>query len=291
MPQPSTRELGLHASSSPPAHSGYLPTKYERENAAGEYEKSASASRTQGVDPKSTQSDDALRQEARVKRPKLGDASLRTPVYESSSMNGTDSGSDGLVANSPRPRTVNVRDEGDIAKSDEAVSANGDATLGKKARPFVLEANSSPSNLAGLTKSPKRNSSPRDNKEGKKTKKAKTHHFDGEKSSPLEKIEVEFEDISQEVDARLKEKEEKRKRKKDKKRKKSADIASDVAAPDESTIFEGPERSKKKKKLKQNDDAPAEATEVKKRAGAETDEGQGERRKKKRKKNIEAKDN
>lgn len=290
MPHFNTREQVPLGSSSPFIHSANLFNSYEHENAAEEHEQPASAFRMQGIDTKPTQFDDAFSRETSAKRTKLGAVGPSINTYQSSFMSGTDSGSNGLMANSSKPRTGNGQDESQKAESSTTKSVNGDATLEKQETVFFNDVNPTPMNLERATiKSLKRGSSPDDNNEGKKPKKTKTRHIDDEESSPLAEAEVEFEDISQEVDARLKEKEEKRKRKKEKKRK-STDIISDGAAPDAINIAEGAPRSKKKKKLRHNHDALVEASKVKKRSGAGSDEGQGERRKKKHKKIKEFKD-
>ena len=292
IPQFNIREkVPLRSSSRSSIHPEYFVTNNENGNAAKKHERPASATSIQGVDSKPTKFDDAFSQGTKSKRPKLGDAGSPSAVYESSPMNATDSGSDRLVANSPKPRTVNGQDEGQTVESNRARSANVDSTAQKQEPLFFVDVNPTPVNLAGIAiKSPKRGPSLGDNDEGKKAKKTKTYHNNDEEQFPLEKPEVEFEDISQEVDARLKEKEEKRKRRKEKKRKKSANFASDVGAPDAITTAEEPARPKKKKRLRQNHDALVETTEVKKTSNAESDEGQSERRKKKRKKNKETKD-
>lgn len=269
-------------------HPEYLSVDYEQGNAAEECDQSASETRNQDADIKPAESDDALGQERRAKRTKFGHVRASIAAHKS----GTGSGLNGPVANSSEPRAVNGLAEGPKAEGGMATSANGDEAFDKGKPLFVIDVNPTPVNLAGITiQSPKRGPSLGDNDEGKQTKKAKTYQIDDNvEPSPPEKAEVEFEDISQEVDARLKEKEEKRKRKKGKKRKKGADVTSDVTAPDITTTAEEPGRPKKKNKFRQNYDAPVEATETKKRSGAESDEGQVERKRKRRKKNKGAKD-
>lgn len=289
-PSSNTRDKVPLGSSSPSIDTENLPASYQQGKAPEEYEKSTSATRTQGVDSQPTQFDDALGQETRIKRTKLGDASVRIAAYKSGPMNRAESGLDRLVANSPEPRTINGQDEGPKEESSTVRSANGDVTYEKQEPLFVIDVNPTPVSLTGIAiKSPKRGSSPGEIDEGQEVKKAKTHHIDGEGPSP-EIFEVEYEDISQEVDARLKEKEEKRKRKKDKKRLRGEDITSDIAAPDATTTAEEPGRPKrKKKKLRQNHDMYVEATRTKKRSGAEGDESQGGRKNKRHKKRKEGK--
>ena len=264
-----------------------MSNSYEQGSTAEDHEQSASVTRLQGGSHKSTQFDDARRQETRAKRTKMGDTSPFIASYEGSSMSGSDSGLDRLVARSPKPTTVNDQDQDQRAENSTGRGNNDDATFEKQEPSFVIDVDPTPVNFAEIaTKSRKRVFSIGDHREANKTKKSKTRHNDDEQPSSPANPEIEFEDISQEVDARLKEKEEKRKRK-ERKRKKIADVESNVTGRDADTIAEGPARLKKKKKVKNSDDAPLEASEAKKRSSAESDEGQGERRKKRHKKTGE----
>ena len=290
MPHSNPREKVPLGSSSPFIHPEYLSNSHEQGSAAEEHEQPASSAIIQGADHKRTQFDDDPRQETRAKRMKLGDTSPDIAAVEGNSTRGSDSGLDGPVAISPKSTTPDGEEQVQGAGSSTTRGANGDATLEQQNRSSIFNINSSPVNPAGIAIKPrKRDSSIDHNHEGRKTKKSKTRHIDDEQPSSPAKPKVEFEDISQEVDARLREKEEKRKRK-EKKRKKIVDVEPNVTAPDANTTAEGPVRLKKKKKVRHNDDAVIEASEVKKKAGAESDEGQGERRKKKHGKDREVRD-
>ena len=214
-----------------------------------------------------------------------------TTAQKSGSVSGTGSASDGLISKHSTTRLVNGLGKRTKAKSDIARSPTEDATPGKENPFFFVDVKPTPVHLTGIAiESPKQDSILRDHDAGKKIKQAKTATpNDNEVLSTPKKIAVEFEDISQEVDARLKVKEEKRKRKKDKKRKKDNEITSGNA-PEAAITAEEPGRPNKKKKLRQDHDVPTEVTETKKRHGAESEQGQGETRKKRRKKNKPASD-
>lgn len=256
--------------------------------------KSAAVARDQVIDTKPTQFDNEHSQGRRSKRTKLAGKRAAIAAYEGGSGSETGLGLDRLAPNVLKRRAVNAVAKAVKVDSGTAKSETRDTTTEKEKPLFVIDVNPTPVDLAGIAiTSPKRGASLGDNDAEKKIKKAKTHHDDDDDNGtfPPAEVEVEFEDISQEVDARLKAKEEKRKRKKEKKRKKEADVATEVALRDAIAKMEESVRPKtKKQKLRQNHDAAVEATDAKKRNGTESDEGQGERRKKRRKKNKEATD-
>lgn len=285
------REKVPFGSSSPSVRPEYFTNSFEQGSAAEEHEQSASPTINQGADSKPTPFDDAPRQETTgSKRRKLEETSPYIAPSKGNSMKGSDSGLDGPEAISSKPTTINDQGESQRAESRAARGADDDATLEKQDTSFVIDVNSTPVKLAGIAIKPrKRRSSIGNNHERKKTKKPKTRHIDDEQFSSPAKPKVEFEDISQEVDARLREREEKRRRK-EKKRKKIIDVDSNFIALDANPTAEGPVRLKKKKKMRHNDDAVMETPDVKKRSSAERDEGQGERRKKRHKKVMETND-
>lgn len=135
--------------------------------------------------------------------------------------------------------------------------------------------------------SPKRNGTPPERDEHKiKPKKAKKKH-DG-----VPPPGIKFEDISEEVNARLQEKEAKRKRKQEKKpeKKRKRDSGDLSAAQDQSGATADDLEVKtppKKKKLATNDGQSVEKGISKKRHGADDEEGHGEGKKKKRRKSEE----
>lgn len=142
---------------------------------------------------------------------------------------------------------------------------------------FFIDVNPTPVVLTGSThKSPKRNAPSTEPLEQEGPKKAKKKH-----KGTLPKG-IEFEDISQEVDTRLKEKEAKRKRNQEKKRKRVFDDA--PTGPVESSDAAEVEPPKKKQSRKSEDNVLVDRSISKKRHGANDDKGQGEGKTKRRKK-------
>lgn len=282
---------------------GYSPANHEYGKAAEKYGNNAAAARDQGIDIKPAHFHYEIGQGRGVKRATLAGVRAAIAARDTGTGSGAGLGLDGHVANSPKPRAINGQNEDSNAESSAASSARDDATPWKGKPLFVNDVNPTPVDLPGMNnKSPKRGAPLTDNDEGKKTKKAKTNHTDDKDETSIPKeAKVEFEDISQEVNARLKAKEEKRKRK-EKKRKNDADVVPEAAAPDAAEEPERPKNKKaklsedaseegvekKKKKRKTSNNAPEEDSETRKRNGPESDEGQGERKKKKRKRNREA---
>lgn len=244
----------------------------------------------QNIDLTTTKSNGELSQSVDVKRTKLADLRAATAAHEISPGSENDSGSNGPEKNSSESRVANGFGKGARAENDTVESAAGDATSEKENPFFVIDVNPTPVHLPGITmKSPKRGASFGDNDLGKKIKKKKARHTnDNEESSFAEKLAVELEDISQEVDERLKKREEKRKLKLDKKRKKGIEISPEIMVPDVTTTAEQPGRPKKKRKSRENHDALVEATDTNKRDRVDNDQGQSESKKKRRKKHKES---
>ena len=194
---------------------------------------------------------------------------------------GTGSGSDAQL-NSPAAATTNGHYKED--KVEEESKGGGNPY-------FVIDTNPTPFNLPGISLKPtKRTSedcSSLERVEKNKSKRVKMKH-DGEISNETDVKGVEYEDISNEVDIRMKEREEKRKRKEEKKRKRESEgsvaVAGKVAGP--VTEIEMPKK-KKSKKCKGEGDAGELVS--KKRHGPSGEEGEdGEGKMKKRKKTREA---
>ena len=103
------------------------------------------------------------------------------------------------------------------AKSEEAALKGGNTY-------FIIDTRPTPVNIRSLSIQPaKRTASPSlETTEGKRRKKTKIRH-DADLPNAEDKDKVQYEDINEEVDARLKEKEAKRKRKEEKKRKRESD--------------------------------------------------------------------
>ncbi len=169
--------------------------------------------------------------------------------------------------------------------SSSAADDNKDATNGEnkgaeeETLGFVVDTNPPPVDVLGMDKKSKKRpsaeSSPPEPVE-KKSKKAKTR----------EEPTIVTEDISAEVDARMKEKEEKRKKKEEKKRRRSSTGSDTAAVPVDASVKEpetkkarksSGEREGKGKKKRQDPNAEADGKK-------DVDDGEGGK-KKKRKKN------
>lgn len=156
---------------------------------------------------------------------------------------------------------------------------------------FVIDTKPTPVNLSGISSQPtKRIASPTpEPQEGKKHKKQKKKH-EGELPQVQNNNEVEFQDISEEVDARLMEKEEKQKRKEEKKRKRESvgELTSNVGGLDSGDAPLEVEKPKKKKSKPTSDEAHADQiVPSKKRHGGvheESDDGEGKKKKRKKSK-------
>ena len=284
------REQVPLGSSSDSMYPGYSPADHEYGKAAEEYGKAAAEAMAKGIDVKHP---DIEYQIGQAKGSKKRTLAAMQAARDSGSGSGTGSGSDVL---------------GSASKKNEAAT-NGDTTGAKagKASPetgnpyFVIDTKPTPVELPDpAIQSKERSASPPpepvDGKEHKRLK--KRHDGDLPKTEPTDG--VRFEDISEEVDARMKEKEEKRKRKEEKKRKRESGgepVPSSVAAPETangatacgaSVGDDKPKKKKKKSKHLVSDETTDKAS--KKRLGE--DEGQSENaeanQKKKRKKNKES---
>ena len=177
-----------------------------------------------------------------------------------------------------------------------SASLNDATTNGHKAMPddnqedgnpyFVIDTNPTPVNIPVIpNRSIKRSmelQSP-DETAAKKSKKSKTHHGSDSIGLATEKH-VEFEDISGEVDARLKEKEEKRKRKEERKRKRQSETSIiDTEPVEEAVEVEKPKR-KKTKKLAEGLENKIDSDEnIMKKRPVSNDEEQADKGKKKKK--------
>ena len=117
---------------------------------------------------------------------------------------------------------------------------------------------------------------------GQQSKRVKTEH-DSTILGECRGRKIEFEDISEEVDARLKEKEEKRRQKEKKKRKRISDGASgaDAESMGRIVLSERPKKKKRKSGRSEGEAAIARNEPIKRR-GSSSDEtaNRGERKKK-----------
>lgn len=187
------------------------------------------------------------------------------------------------------------RDSTNNQSQEEDTSEHSDGELMEDGNPaFFVDINPTPVDLPTMkVKLPKRDASLLDHNEVKKHKKLKKKHS-GHLPGTIGYEGIEFEDISQEVDARLKEKEERRKHKEGKKkRKRESEESVVVEAADEESGSTQLDISKKKKSKKTKSstqtlsyvpDIPS--TKPKKRQGTGDEQDIGEGKKKKRKRNV-----
>ena len=260
---------------------GYSPADHEYGKAAEEYGLAVAAARKQGIDLNPTENGPEYKtaQARGLKRTTL--AGMRAAKAGVEGGSGSDPGSDS--------DTQFVRDmsTGSVVNGQAAEVKSEDETAEGENTYFVIDTNPTPVNLPGLSHKPTKRAtedpSPPEPVEQKKSKKVKTKH-DGELPGATLANNAEFEDISEEVDARLKEKEERRRRKEEKKRKRLSEGSSGAIA--EAAITESVTEKPKKKKTKKSDsDLEVNGVDAKKRHGSDGEEAvDGKGQKKKRKK-------
>ena len=261
---------------------GYSPADHEYGRAAEEYGKAAAEAKAQGIELKHPDAEYEIGQGKGVKRKTL--AGIREAQAAKGKASGTDSGSEGPVKQ----------------KLTEPATTNGQASTekGQEAMPegdnpyFVIDTKPTPVNIPGLSLQPlKRSASPADAVEGKKHKKAKKKH-NGDLPKGENSQEVKTEDISEQVDARMKENEAKRRMKEEKKRKRESEGEAAAAAEEPQPSGEPSataaevESPKKKKAKKSGEEARVDRTESKKRRGEDeggVEAGEGKKKKKQKK--------
>ena len=264
---------------------GYSPADHVYGKAAEEYGKAAAEARAQGIELKHPDAEYQIGQAKGTKRKTLaGVREEKAPKGKASdvgSESGTGSGSEELVKQKTKQQaTTNGKSR--MEKVQEAVP-EGENPF------FVIDTKPTPVNTSGMPLQPlKRSASPPEPVEAKKTKKAKKKH-DGAMPKSEDAPQVKTEDISGQVDARMREKEEKRKMKEKKKRKQDADDGPQAAAEQSHLAAEVEPPKKKSKKSKKSGEEPLpDLSASKKRSGeGNGDAGDGEGKKKKRKKSKE----
>ena len=282
IPPAGQREQVPLGSSSASMYPGYSPADHEYGKAAEEYGRAAALARDRGIDINHPDIEYHIGQAKGVKRNTLAGIREAKVVRENARLSGSGSGSDS-AASLPSKRPTAVNGTGDKKSAQESTPVQ-EATPEDEAPAFFIDTNPTPVNIPGISNHPvKRGASPPKPAESKKHKKAKKKH-EGELPKGEASPAVEFEDISGEVDARMKEKEEKRKRKEEKKRKRlsEGEAAAVVEANDAADEAEKP---RKKKSKKSDVEALVDKTASKKRTG-EADDEDG-KKSKKRKKNKE----
>ena len=280
VPPSNQREQLPLGSSSDSMYPGYSPADHEYSKAAHEYGLAVAAARKEGIDFKP--GEDGLEykpaQARGAKRTTLAGMRAAKAAAEGASGSGSGSGSEAHFARGTSAGS---------AFDSQAASVKSEDAAGNGENPyFIIDTNPTPVNLSGMShkpaKRPTENLSPAEPVEKKKTKKAKTKH-DGELPGSAA-TNVEVEDISEEVDARLKEKEERRRRKEEKKRKRLSAGSTGPVAEDATTEAVA-EKPKKKKAKKVEGAVEAGEAATKKRHGSDGEAAvDGEGQKKKRKK-------
>ena len=275
---------------------GYSPADHEYGKAAEEYGKAAAEARAKGIELKHPEAEYQVGQAKGAKRKTLAEIQEAQAAKDRTSGSGTGSGT-GSGSEGPLKQ-----------KSKGDATTNGQASTEKVQEPslegdnpyFIVDTKPTPVNIPGMSsQSLKRSASPQEAVEVKKHKKAKKRH-DGEMPKGEDPQEVQTEDISEQVDARMKEKEQRRKMKEEKKRKRASE-GEPAATADEpqataepSTVAAESERPKKKKIKKLEEERLTDRTVSKKRrregegsgkaeAEAEAENGEGEKKKKKKK--------
>lgn len=263
---------------------GYSPADHEYGKAAEEYGRAAAKAKAMGIDITHPDVEYQIGQAKGIKRKTL--AGIREAKAAREAASGSGSGSDGAGGNGGATPTAASKQAN--TKPEQEATPLQEATPEDEQPAFFIDTNPTPVNIPGFSNQPKkRSASPPEPVAGKKHKKVKKSH-DGELPKGEDPQVVEFEDISGEVDARMKEREEKRRRKEEKKRKRlsEGETAAISEAPDTAGAIEKP---KKKKSKKSGDESLADRTMSKKRAGEDAGEVGDEdgKQKKKRKKSKE----
>lgn len=268
---------------------GYSPADHEYGKAAEEYGKAAAEARAKGIELKHPDAEYELGQAKGVKRKIV--AGIREGQTAKGNSNdigsgsGIGSGSEGPIEAEPK-ESATTNGQANMEKVQEA-TAEGDNPY------FVIDTKPTPVNVTGMSFQPlERSASLPEAVEAKKHKKAKKKH-DGDMPTGEDAQVVKTDDISDEVNARMKEKQEKRKMKEEKKRKRRPEGELAAAAEDPQLAAEisaaaaEEESPKKKKKAKKTEEEPLpDQTASKKRPGeddGEAEDGEGKKKKKRKK--------
>ena len=292
VPPPNQREQVPLGSSSASMYPGYSPADHEYGKAAEEYGKAAAEARAKGIELKHPEAEYVVGQAKGAKRKTLAEIQEAQVAKEgrtsgSGSGSGTGSGSEGSLEQKPK---------GDAITNGEASTEKVQEPIPEGDNPyFIIDTKPTPVNIPEMSsQAPKRSASPQEAVEVKKHKKSKKTH-DGEMPQEEDPQEVKTVDISEQVDARMKEKESKRKMKEEKKRKRASEgehaatAEESQATAEPSTVAVESERPKKKKIKKSEEEPLTDRTASKKRrrereGEGEEESGEGEKKKKKKEK-------
>lgn len=249
----------------------------------GEYGRAAVNTQARGEEFIPAGVDHEVGQGKSVKRRKLSHSKATTAARENVSGYSLGSGSDSAaMKGANEPAVIN-------GQAGHGRPAEG---IAEKRNPhFFVDTEPSPVNLSGVPYRPlKRSSSPPEPTNANKTKRHKMKH-DGDLHENTENDYVELEDISAEVDARMKEKEERRK--KERKRKRNTK-GSSALVNDEERAAVGADKPKKKRSRTSSGDAPLDLMIPKKRWGEDGEDiagAEGKAKKKRKKSRGDATDN
>ena len=254
---------------------GYSPADHEYGKAASEYGKVAARARAHGMEIDHGDVEYKIGQAKGTKRKALAETrNSKTdnqeiePVVESTKITG---------AFRPRPMISEVKSNGE--KLEEAASGGDNPH-------FVIDTKPTPVNLLGISHKPKKRDEPASQEDtaNQSHKKAKKNH-----EGPLPEGDatdaVQFEDITEEVQARLKEKDEKLKRKEKKKRKRESEgepTASSITVDKIEGTSEVSEKPKKKKSKQKDRESLGDQKVSKKRSGESgtvSEDGEGKKKK------------
>ena len=254
---------------------GYSPADFQYGKAAKEFGKEWAEARKQGYEfkPPADGPEYKIGQAKGIKRQTLAQIREAKRALEG----GVETNGSG----GPQEPAITRPTQGDV--SDVPKGEEEDARGGQNPY-FVVDTNPTPVNLQGLpAQRVKRQPSQRAENRSKKRK--ITH--ESEATGTTQEPKIEYEDIAEEVDARMKEKEKKRKFK-ERKRKRESNASEDAQEKGSSELLATPaiEEPKKKKRSRKSrseniEDVPEDGP--RKREGTHVDEA-GEKKKKKKKK-------
>ena len=273
-------------SSSASMYPGYSPADHQYGEAAQEFGSEWSAAKAKGMEfkPAPDGPDYQFGQAKGVKKRTLAKIREAKAARGEGSGSGTGSGS-GSDTGAP-PAVSNGSAPSKVHSKTKAVKEKAEDQSGDGNNPyFVIDVNPTPVIIPGVSVQPPKRSSegqPEPEMVDKKPKKPKRKH-EGSLPGAAEK-KVEFEDISSEVDARLKEKEERRKRKEEKKRKRDSDGSAVAHA-----TAEIPKPPEKKTKETVEGKSTVEGTNTKKRVASTEGESPQDESKPNKKKSKKSK--
>ena len=280
VPPPNQRDQVPLGVSSDSMYPGYSPADHEYGKAAEEYGKAVAEAKTRGVDiPKHPDIDYKIGQGKGIKNKSL--VQIRE-MHQTQSGSGNGSGEDDAPVKQP---LANGRGGSTKVKTDETASKDTDSQTESKDPVFIIDTKPTPVKIPDHLSSSKREADAETSEPGPSKKSKKKHHGD-RPAAPTQPAETD--DISAEVDARMKEKEEKRKRKEEKKRKRESEKseyptleAVDPVTPAVTMDGEKPKKKKKKVQQSENGEELPDRTMEKKRAGEGVEE-EGKKKKKRK---------